>query len=479
MAQLHVVKFGGSSLATTGRIATSMIRLRQDPRRRVVTISAPGRVNGMGKVTDDLRAMGVALLQRQPLDEDVLERVGQRYRDMERELCGREVVSLRIPDRIRQQANMAAMRGRIDPLEAVGEQGMAEIYARALQEQGVDAVFLDARDFMAVKEGPSGVAYVPKANYSAIRSHIGDALGSHTVAIIPGYYGLDDAKTIRTFRRGGSDYTAAVLAAALNADLHENFTDVDGIRVTDYEPLREAASRISVMGLIELAQLTRGGSFGVFQADAVAPLARAGIPIHLQHSWEEGEGTWVVPDDTLDPAYVRRHPVRGIAFRQHFALFRVLQFDMATDPGYLHALTRVFAERRISLEHAPSSLIEAAVIVSEAAIQNNAELIEQLRAATHADALTQQSDLGLVSIVGHALPGLQGLAGRIFGLLGRENINVQTIDYPGGIHLTLGIANGDGARALQALLDDFFPSADGSALSPADAARVRSALERI
>ena len=156
-------------------------------------------------------------------------------------------------------------------------------------------------------------------------------LTCYDLVIVPGFYGIGTNNQIRTFPRGGSDYTAAILAASLGKEIvevHENFTDVNGVLAADPKIIPNAR-KIEVMSLRELSELTLGGSFGVFQAEAVAPLARAGIPISLRNTFRLGEnGTKI-----LTELSTTQDLVRGIAYRGDYTIVNIRDYDMGIKLG--------------------------------------------------------------------------------------------------------------------------------------------------
>ncbi|MBI5051506.1 hypothetical protein HZC08_01985, partial [Candidatus Micrarchaeota archaeon] len=447
-------------------------RVKSDQDVRVLVMSAPGK-DGLNntKMTDDLRTLASSVLSSKPFDRGVHERVIERFRGIERDLCGDTKLTLGLPGLLSMRIELVAKQGIMAPLEAIGEKVQGMLMARHLNQMGVRAVFLDSEDCMLVVKTANGVVHVPTSNYGRLGAAIISSLKDAQVVVRPGYYGITWDGQILTFNRGGSDLTAAVDAATLaqvgvgplgyNGIVHQNWSDKDGISVIDHKPLLDGSPRIRVMGFEELAQLTLGGSFGIFMAEAVGPLARAGIPVHVRNSFADGEGTWVVPDSLLDPTYVRENPVRGIAFKPDFVRASVTQYDMGSNPGYFGEVTGELASRRVSAEHMPTSQVGLSVIVSANAI-GGVERLDGFRSAlaarVHADTSSSQADLSLIAVVGNGLSTATGLAGQIFTALGQKSINVATIIYEGGNNLIVGVQNGQAAQAVELIYNLFFGS---------------------
>lgn len=440
MRGLKVVKFGGTAVADAARVRAAAGILLQDSGRRAVIVSAPGAINGKRKITDVL------------LDLADKKGVQGNMRELEERLCG-IALDLNLPREVRQDISrliMERMEREADPLLAVGEKISAMLMAAHLRSLGKNACCLDPEEFIIAQKTQTGKVFVDHITYPRIRNAVARALEAHEIAVIPGFYAGDLSGDIRTFPRGGSDYTAAVVAAAVGAALHENFTDVDGIRAVDPKIIPDAV-KIERMTLRELAELTLGGSFGVFQSEAVGPLARAGIPIHLRNALNpSGTGTMVLPSTDGEPDRV----VTGIAYRGNYTRINLLEYGMGEKPGVLARISEIAAGRGISIEHMPTTRIMASVIINSRDLPQD-ELGHEMERAIDADAADISRDIGLVSVVGQKLEGIVGLGERILRAIAAQSINVVFMEFM-GMNFTLGVRNGDAHRAVRALYDEFF-----------------------
>lgn len=260
---LTVCKFGGSSVSDAAMFVRVNRIIQNDVSRKYIVLSAPGkRHQSDEKITDMLFHAHEAL---QYGDASILPRIFNRYAKIRDTLCPEfnledEFAQLR--QRIHTSLDYAASRGEY--LNAK----LFAAYARL--------PFVDAAELMFFSE--DGSIDIEKT-YSAIRNHL-IPLGH---AVIPGYYGVDARGTIRTFSRGGSDVSGALLAAALNADLYENWTDVDGLYTADPAIISDVVRAPQV----SFAQMVRIASAGakLLHPDALQPLQGTGIDVILKNTF--------------------------------------------------------------------------------------------------------------------------------------------------------------------------------------------------
>ena len=215
---MKVVKFGGSSMADAGQYRKVRDILMADPERKVVIVSAAGkRYSGDHKLTD-LLYLCYAHVQYGVDCSAIFEMIASRYLDIRDELG----LDLPLePELLELKKRIDAKAVTQDELVSRGEYFSAKLMAAYLGFQ-----FVDAADW--VKFNLDGTVNQPES-YEALRHQVFEGYG----AVIPGFYGTMPDGSIHTFSRGGSDITGALAAAALDADVYENWTDVSGILMAD------------------------------------------------------------------------------------------------------------------------------------------------------------------------------------------------------------------------------------------------------
>lgn len=265
--KIKVVKFGGSSLASGAGFLRVKNIIEADESRRFVVVSAPGkRYKGDTKVTD--------LLLVAKNDRDAFECAAERFRGIAAEL-----------DEFGMKALLAAEMEEIykkletNPTEAYlasrGEYLNAFIMAVLLERPLVDAADI-------VRFGADDTP-----DYAATAELMRAALSGCERAVIPGFYGSNRQGEIRTFSRGGSDITGSLVAAALKADLYENWTDVSGVYEKDPQ-LYQNPRRYRYIGYADMRRLAATGT-SVFHPEALTPAEEAGIPIRIKNSFRPAE----------------------------------------------------------------------------------------------------------------------------------------------------------------------------------------------
>ena len=341
----------------------------------------------------------------------------------------------------------------------MGEELSSRLFANYLTMLGIRAKYLDPRDagFTVIRE--QGSYCVQAEQYRVIRERIQPLLDEGYVLVPAGFFGYDPAGTIRTFPRGGSDYTGSVLAAATHAGLYQNFTDVDGISAVE-PTLAEKAPRIVMMSHQELAELTLGGKFGVLQYEAAVPLAKEGITTQVLNTFDQNSrGTYI-----LAQTGKRGDPVTGIVERGEMIAFQLLQYGIANQVGYVSRVLGLFERMNIPFDYDPASTNRVSVIVRGSSLRNAgktaADVVRTIREELRPDDIRVNRDsknLSEVVLVGEDISNEVGLGERIFGTVARLGINVVRSSLE-GICFSLFVRNGDGEKAAKALYEEFFGS---------------------
>lgn len=289
-----VAKFGGSSLATATRFRQAADILRAEPDRRICVCSAPGkRFPQDRKITDLLIDLAYSqdeeksLLLRQEIEahfQEITEDLGIRQADM---LHGQ-----RISERLKEEEKDLSV-DRYDGLIALGEVFSASVMAAYLCKSGYKASFVGASQ-AGILVYKAGEHYrIHEDSLDKIRDQLVPLLDRYDLLVIPGFYGRDAAGKRRPLSRGGSDVTAAWLAAALQADC-EIWTDVSGVFVTDprVHPEAKPLPYLTYDQMLEMAE--HGAS--VLHPEAVRPLQAKGLSMQVKNSFRpEDPGTLVGP----------------------------------------------------------------------------------------------------------------------------------------------------------------------------------------
>ena len=431
-----VVKFGGSSLASAEQFKKVGAIIRSDAGRRFVVPSAPGkRFDKDTKVTDMLYACYALAAEGKDFGRE-LRQIEQRYQEiidgLELKLSLEKEFSL-----IRE--NFAGKAGK-DYAASRGEYLNSIIMANYLGYEFVDA----AEVIVFCEDGSFDMDKTTEV--------LGERLKDMKNAVIPGFYGaLPDGHVI-TFSRGGSDITGSLVAAAIHADIYENWTDVSGFLVTDPRIVVNPEV-IETITYRELRELSYMGAT-VLHEEAIFPVRKEGIPINIRNTnAPEDKGTLIVESTCRKPKYT----ITGIAGKKGFAALNIEKDMMNSEVGFGRKVLEVFEKNGISFEHMPSGIDTMTVFVHQSEFEEKEQkVLAGIHRAVSPDSIELESDLALIAVVGRGMRSNRGTAGRIFSALSHANVNVKMIDQGSSeLNIIIGVKNEDFEPAIQAIYNIF------------------------
>ena len=281
---------------------------------------------------------------------------------------------------------------------------------------------------------------------------LGKKLKKVGYAVIPGFYGSLPDGTIKTFSRGGSDITGAIVARAIKADIYENWTDVSGFLVADpriiYNP-----EPIDIITYKELRELSYMGA-SVLHEDSIFPVRKAGIPVNIKNTnAPEDPGSWIVESTGQKSKYV----ITGIAGRKGFSAINIDKDMMNVEIGFGRKVLQAFEENDISFEHMPSGIDTMTLFVEQKAFEPKEQLvISAIHKLAEPDSIEIESGIALIAVVGRGMKSVRGTAGRIFAALAHARINVRMIDQGSSeLNIIIGVDNDDFELAIKAIYDIF------------------------
>ena len=285
---------------------------------------------------------------------------------------------------------------------------------------------------------------------------LGALLDKTPKAVIPGFYGAMPDGTIKTFSRGGSDFTGSVVAKAAKVDLYENWTDVSGFLVADPR-IVENPEGISVITYSELRELSYMGA-GVLHEDAIFPVRSANIPINIKNTnAPQDAGTLIVP---TSHAPASEHVITGIAGKKNFSVISIEKDRMNSNKGFLRKLLQVLENHDIFPEHMPTGIDTVSVVVNSSELDGQREkLTERLVEVVKPDHFEIIDGLALIAVVGRGMRSVKGTATRVFAALSHANINIRMIDQGSSeLNIIIGINAGDFDKAIKVIYDMFILS---------------------
>ena len=272
-------------------------------------------------------------------------------------------------------------------------------------------------------------------------------------AVIPGFYGSMPNDTIKTFSRGGSDITGAIVARAVGCDIYENWTDVSGFLMADPRIVKDPKV-IDVITYNELRELSYMGA-GVLHEDAVFPVRLMGIPINIRNTnAPEDNGTMIVAScDNKTP----ENPITGIAGKKGFCSITIEKDMMNSEVGFTRRVLSVLEKENISFEHIPSGIDTLSIIMSSKTIEGKHDtILRSLCNAVQPDSVFIEDHIALIAVVGRGMRSATGTAARAIGAVAKANINLVMIDQGSSeLNIILGVNENDLEAAISAIYNEF------------------------
>jgi aspartate kinase len=395
-----VQKFGGTSVADAQKIlaaARRAIRARNEGYQVVMVVSA------MGHTTDELIALAKQITDQPPARE-------------------------------------------LDMLLATGEQVSVALMAMAINSLGYDAISLAGPQLGILTDSTFTKARIRSISTERIRQ----LLEEGKIVIAAGFQGVDPSFNITTLGRGGSDTTAVALAAALQADFCEIYTDVDGVYTTDPRIVPEARqlARISYDEMLELAS----AGAAVMHNRSIEFAKRFGVPVHVRSSFSDRPGTLI----TSEPES-RQRPVCGAALAKNEA--RVTVLGVPDRPGMVHAIFSKVAARNVAMDMIVQNLAadgraDVSFTVPRDELPLALKAAEEAARELGAEGTSYEDDVAKVSVVGMGMVTQPGVAQRMFAVLAEHGINIEMISTS-QIKISVVVERQYGVEALRAVHQAF------------------------
>ncbi len=434
---MKVLKFGGTSMADAAQYRKIADIVHADPARRVVVVSAAGkRTHDDNKITD-LLYLCHAHLQYGVSYADIFGKIRERYCQI------RDELGLKTDLESEFDALHQKMESGISCEELVSR---GEYFSARLMADFLGYTFIDATRWLYFHY--DGTVDQEKS-YAALRDILGDGC-----AVIPGFYGVMPDGKIRTLTRGGSDITGALAAAALNAEVYENWTDVSGIlmadpRIVDHPKTIERAT------YSELRQLSYSGA-QVLHEMTVFPVREKNIPLNIRNTNDPSNPGTLISDEFNEPRNAPRF-ITGIAGKKDFSIVTISKKGMSGAVGTLRQIMQVFEENNVPVCYTPTGIDCISLVVpGEKLRPRQYSLTDALRRTVRPDHLVIIENIAIVAAVGRKMARRAGTSGKIFAALGEQGINIRMISQgPDELNILVGVDDEDYAQTIRILYDAF------------------------
>lgn len=435
---MKVVKFGGSSMADAGQYRKIRDILLADPDRKVVVVSAAGKRSKADHKITDLLYLCYAHSQYGVDCSGVFDMIASRYLEI------RDELGLKLD----LEPELADLKRRIDA-KTISQDELAsrgEYFSAKLMAAYLDFRFVDAADWVKFRFDGS---VDQEATYEALRGLI-----QGNGAVIPGFYGRLPDGHIRTFTRGGSDITGALAAAALDAEVYENWTDVSGILMADPR-IVDHPQAIPEVTYDELRELSYSGA-QVLHEGTIFPVREKNIPVNIRNTnAPEDPGTMI--QESFDTDSDPHRFITGITGKKDFTIISLSKRGMSNQVGVLRRVLTVLERHNISVDYVPNGIDNVSVVMpTEDVASSLYNILGEIQEEVNPDTLDVHDQIAIVAAVGRKMAYRPGISGQIFAALGSEGVNIRMINQgPDELNIIFGVDNRDFARAIQVLYNSF------------------------
>lgn len=448
---MKICKFGGSSLASADQIRKVCDILLDDPKRRVLVVSAPGkRYSSDTKVTDLLISLANAALAGVDYHKQ-LHSVVERYNSISTDLnLDGSVIKLIENDlKARLEMDKSNPDKFMDSLKASGEDNCAKLVADYLCSIGKSAVYVNPKDagmFLSEEFGNAQVLEETYENLAALKE-------INEIIVYPGFFGYTKSGDVVTLPRGGSDITGAILAAAMGVDVYENWTDVDAVYAVNPTIIKNpyAMKEITYDEMRELAY----AGFSVLHEEALSPAFKKSIPVHIRNTNNpKSEGTMIVKKRSNYEGMIT-----GIAGAKGFASINLSKYLMNREVGFVVKILQVLADEGIPFEHMPSGIDSVSIVLKKSNMPQDKEdrMVKRFKDELGIENISVNKNLAIVMIVGEAMAHTVGVTARAAVCLSKSGINLEIIDQGASeISVIFGVREEYCNYAIKALYKEFF-----------------------
>jgi bifunctional aspartokinase / homoserine dehydrogenase 1 len=463
---MNVLKFGGSSVANAERIKNivSIVKPRLDAGEKLTIV-----FSAFGGITDLLIEMSELASHGKDKYIALFHQFKDKHSEVAKSLLSPAAynqVSVTLDenhDTLKDLLKGIFLVREVSPrtldyVISFGERNANYIIAEAMNENGINASYLDARKIIKTNKD-FGAA---KVNFKLTDETIQQYYKEHSdkVQIVTGFIGSDVGGLTTTLGRGGSDYTAAILAGALHAEVLEIWTDVDGVLTCDPRKVKKAFT-IPRLSYVEAMEMSHFGA-KVIYPPTIQPALRKGIPIYIRNTFNPAfEGTLIHKEH--DPSF--KSTIKGISSLGNLSLIRLQGSGMMGVPGVSARLFSALGKEKINV-----------ILITQASSEHSISIAitdKETKKAIHAiteefekeiedgliDQVKAESDLCVVAIIGEQMKNVPGVAGRLFEGLGKNGINIVAIAQGSSeLNISFVINKQDESKALNAIHDSFFLS---------------------
>ncbi|MEG0361711.1 MAG: aspartate kinase [Longicatena sp.] len=433
---IKITKFGGSSVANAEQFAKVKNIIQSDTSRRFVVVSASGREHKKDNKVTDLLYLIEAHLKYSVDHLPLYNLIEERFLSIKHDLH----LSYPIEDDLALLKTQLTKNISTDYLVSRGEYLTAKLMAEYLEFP-----FLDSKDIITFR-------YDGKIDFDATKYRMDTYMKDHDCFVIPGFYGALPDGNVKTMSRGGSDITGSILADILNADMYENWTDVSGILMADPRIVSHP-KRIDMITYSELRELSYMGA-SVLHEEAIFPVKEKNIPIKILNTNHPDEGGTIIVEKIEEES---NQMITGIAGKKNFTVIAIYKNHMSDEVGIIRRALEICENYRVSIEHIPSGIDSFSIVVNSDDVKDVIyDMIRDMKKSCNADEIKVIDNIALIATVGRQMMYRPGISGKLFAVLGKENINIRMIAQgTDEMNIIVGVENKDYEKTVKAIYSNF------------------------
>lgn len=430
-----VAKFGGTSVADAEQIRKVSDIVRNNPERRFIVVSAPGK-----RFPEDIKVTDLLLncYEKANAGESFtaeLEAIRLRFKEI--------ITGLNITFPLDEELHILEQSLRTEPMRdytaSRGEYLTAKILAKYLGFTFVDPAWCVCFD----SDGQLNAAMTSRTMRASLLPL--------NRAVIAGFYGADMIGTIHTFERGGSDITGSLAACAVNADLYENWTDVSGLYAADPR-IVDHPETVAHMSYRELRTLSYMGA-SVLHSDAVLSASEMDIPINIRNTNRpEDEGTMIMRHL---PRGVTKNPVTGVSGRKGMSVIQIEKVMVSDGSGFSALMLDILKERALPFEYCLTGIDSITLVIRTDLLEScKDDLFDEIRETLNPDFIGLRDHLSLIAVTGEKATESSDANVRVLEKLTEKGIEISTINQGAGkLNLLIGVPDERYEDAIRAIYE--------------------------
>jgi aspartate kinase len=416
-----IMKFGGTSVEDAKAIANvAQIVKKNFVNRPIVVASACAGITNQllktaslaqqGKTDEALENVAAIESRHKKIVKELFDGDVQKNLNKHLSLCAEELAAL---------VNGVSVLGELTPrsvdaFAAYGERLSTYILHHCLEMIGMRSVWIDARKVMVTDDQFTKAVVQFDATEFKLRNHVLPKVAAGHVVVTQGFIGATEHGITTTIGRGGSDYSAAIIGALINADEIQIWTDVDGILTADPTVVKDA-KKIKVMSFNEASELAYFGA-RVLHPDTIMPAVKKNIPVRVLNSKRPAStGTLIV----TKPKAEKRCIVKSIAYKEGVTLISIVSSRMFLAHGFLEQVFKVFDKYQTIVHTVATSEVSISVTVDDS--KHLHAIVRELKTFSTVAVAEKKA---IICVVGDSLRNSNGVAARVLGAISDVNINM-------------------------------------------------------